>query len=275
MEDDLFMNLQDFLSGLNQNKNDGGANGMGNDEEATFRVTFYQDRATSDKIELYDLPDSVRDFIDSAAARILDMDNHHSIVVGHPLSGKSFILEQIVYNIEHYTKNRVDGNLAFVSINDVDMLSLGNITNIKKMAAAIRHNLEIPDDNICFITESADAATYLSTVLPECRVILEINMETFKKLLYTSSKSSSKLWHSWQVIDIDQVYCTKNELIQLLQISILNRVNNKLENKLTKRQVNSYINYCVKIMPDVIQHYDAENKDVIVIPPGVWATILR
>lgn len=238
-----------------------------------FTATFLNDVSKSEKIELAKLPEPTRNMIDDLAANVMDLDNFNTIVLGYPLSGKSFLIEQLAYNIDEYRKKNGSNEIHFIYVTDVDMIELSTTENLKKLQNELMKSLNCNPSDLCFVTESVEASIYLSTVLSSSRTILEVNIDSFAEVIMSTSPSVAKIWSSHQVVDANQVYCTMGELLDLLDNTILKRLNEKFPNSLHKDQVADFIKYCMKQMPDLVQNL--KGRKVIVVPPGVWATVVR
>lgn len=263
-----FNSIQDFLESIN-----GGSGEDRIDQSIAMRINFVKDLATSKKIPLENLPTPARYLLDTLASRVLDIDNNFTVVVGQPHAGKTFFVEQLAHNIEEYLGKTQGGRMEFVALNDITMIELGNTNNLMAMSQNICQGLGLSQEEICLVTESPETALYLSTVLPRHKVILELNSDTFTSIINGATKSTSKTWRSWNVVDVDDVECTRDELLQLLSESVLKRINEKYQKNLTKRQLKSFINYCLKNMEG--NEHAHGDKMVIMTPPGIWATVVR
>ena len=266
---DKYSELQELLS----NMAGGGSRKPPRGTEFNMRVDFVAENATSEKMALSDLPKPARNLLDDLASRVLDIDNNFTVVVGSPHAGKTFFIEQLAHNIDEYLAPLKRGKMIFVSLHDITMIELGNTANLSVMSQHLCQNLGAEPQEICLVTESPETALYLATVLPQHKILLEINNDTFSAIINNATRSTSKNWRSWNIIDVDEVECSREELSQLLYASVVKRLNDKYQRSLTKRQLNSFISFSLKHMEG--NEHEHDNGPVIATPPGIWATAVR
>lgn len=235
---------------------------------------LYVSKSVSTPYSLSTFPPPVREVLDELAAQILDPENRKNILVGHSNTGKTFILEQLAHNIDEYLKNSNLEKLIFISVTDVEMMELGTLPNVKKHINLLCKKYNAKRENLCFVVDSYEAGVYISMVEPNCRVLIEMDQNTYMAFYEKLGvKSLSKSWSSWKTIDVNDVQCTRKELSDLLWTTTIKRLNSNYTEKLTKRQVNSFINQAIKRYPTM--ETDDGEEDVLIVPPGIWATCFK
>lgn len=231
------------------------------------------ENATSLPLDLSRMPLPLRSRLDFLAARVLDPDINKTIVVGQRFSGKTFLIEQLAFNLHNYIQRSPKAPLHFIPFNDMKMLELGNTENLRLYMEGIKRSLQTSENFICIVTESLEAALYISGVFPKIRIILELNLDTFQKLILPVSRSGNNIWASWQVADVSETPLTKRQLSTLLFNTLVKRLNPTTLHPLTQGQVTTFINFYLKHFPE-LEDVEGDEK-VVIASAGLWATALR
>lgn len=242
-------------------------------EQPSFKITFVGETAKSLPLSPALLPPEVRQALDNLAASVLDTENNQTLLMGYEKTGKSFLLEQLVANSAYYTDKTTMGTVYFVSLTDVDMIELENTHNLKKIVTKLKETFGVPDGNICFVTTSAEIGLYVANVLPLCRVILKQDTPEADHFQGPLSPALARVWQTWKRFDtINSFLVSREAMVDLLWVSAAARLNATYGFQLTKKQVATFVDYCVKQMPAIEE--ERGERQVLIVPPGVWATVL-
>ena len=255
--------LNDFLGNFSKPQD------KGSDD---FTV-FLQDKATSTKVPVEELSRTAKSFLDLLASNVLDADDRGTIVMGFPKAGKSYIIEQLAFNIDYYLPKSNLEALHFVYVNDTNLMELGNSQNLRSWVTTLKNRLNINEENLCFVTESVEAAVFFMTTLAKAKVVFEVNFDTFMMILHNNSRSASKMWSSWQIFDVNTPRFSKEEIIELLQQSIITRMNAASSYKLSDDELKSFVDKIEEFYPE--NFVEIDGKECSIISAGAWAYAVK
>lgn len=227
--------------------------------------------ATSHRVPLDLMPGTMRIALDEAAGGLLDPEGRRMIVMGGQCSGKTFLVEQLAYNLDHYLELTSHGPLHIIRMNEAAMMAFGSMKELKARAQAYMESLGLQSHNMCFYTESPELGLYLSNVLPQWRIILEVNTSTLQSILESVAQTTSKAWYSWSQVDMDDVCFTHEELITMMELSVVKRLNALYPSKkITKRQIETLFRAASLRFGDL-----TNDLGRVRVSAGVWAVMLR
>lgn len=258
------VSVTDFLNNLHKPKQ----------AEEDGIATYVVDRARSQKVDLALLPKAYRNLLNSLASSILDTDDRGLIVMGFPKAGKSFAIEQVAHNIEEYLPKSHLSDLKMLYINDTNLMELGNSKNLRNWVKTLTEELEVEEENLCFVTESVEAAVFFMTTLHHAKVVLEVNFDTLMMIFHNNSRSASKMWAAWQIFDVNIPRFTEADVVQVLQETIVKRLNAKAPHPITPAQIRKFVKQVAKVHPNAFVEVD-DDKFYSIIPLGAWSVAMR
>lgn len=240
-----------------------------------LEFNLVENENTFQPIAYEDLPRAVCNEIDEIALELFDPDKGHVAVIGSSQSGKSFIINQVVGNIHRYL-NKVDvDSMIFIRLKKSDMdvfMSLpgGYGTYI----SAICSEFECSENNVCFVTEDPTIAAHIFSLTSRARVILEASHSTFMQIAEMENQGMTKIWASWQFVDVDEILLNKKDLVNLLELTLNDKMMDTFKVAADKRLINLFVNYVLKQMPELLVK-DDKNRNIVAVPMGVWAVAIR
>lgn len=238
------------------------------------KVMTIPDIAMSKPVPLEKLPSSTRRMLDSLATRLFDPDLSRTLLIGFPMAGKSFLIEQLAFHFKEYLKRSNLDEFYFIAVSEHDIIEAGTADGLRRYLDSIKATLGIRSENLCVVTESVETALYISTVAPKIRIILELNIDAYIHLQQMRAKGVSKTWSAWKVVDANGVYSDREELVDLLWNSQVERINENSPIKLTRKQVENFIKFTLEHYPS-LERQNYEGEKVLAAPPGIWATCLK
>lgn len=234
------------------------------DQEDSYAPLMYED-----------LPLSYRDFLDSSASELLDPHRGHIAIIGTPQTGKSFLINQIVANFDRYLDRVGRRSMHFIKLDEDDMDTIFSLPNrYQTYIELILNQLDCVEQDICFVTEDPEIAAKIFGFTKRARIILETSHSTFEGIAHMESTGATKVWGSWRFIDANEVFLKKKELVNLLYMSLNEKIKETFKIDLTKNNISTFLNYCLKENPDLLGQED-ENKNLVLVPAGIWAVVLR
>lgn len=246
-----------------------------NQKEEIIEVKFFEDSIKNPTIAQYEeLPQEIKNKVDDLASSILDPSGGKAIVLGYPVVGKTFIIEQFVMNIDRYLEITNQENFYFITLNSRGYEKiLGSGETLNDFVEQICDGLKCEKEDLCLITENISIAADFNINVKGIKVILEMNVATFQNLIVTEKYGQSKTWSSWEIIDANEVYPTKNSLVEMLSLIVIPTLPKNELFKFEKKHLLIFINHALKVFPDLMGEEELKNK--IIAPPGFWAGLLR
>lgn len=237
-------------------------------------VELFAENILSERVPLKSMPRYLTQILNKLASSLIDPHPAREVVVGYPFTGKTFAIEQLVLNMEEYLSRTSLEAMHFISLSELQMVELGSVRKLKNHAQEMRRRYNAKDEHLCFVTDNPEVALYLSSVLPKSNIILEMNVNTLESILHSSGLSRSKFWASWNILDVNKVFTSRDELTELLWQSIVARFNESYNEKLSKKQVRQFIDRSILAMPNIEQE-DETGEKLIAVPPGIWAVCIK
>lgn len=234
----------------------------------------YSASIQSDRLSLEAMPSELKDAVYSLAGALLDPESMKTIIYGGPLAGKSFVTEQVILNMKELIKQSHMETIEFYSYSEFDVMEVQNPQALREaFGQFMAQRPELKPENVCFVTESIEAALFITSHLPGVRLLLEMNTESFHQVMRTAHSRASRIWNSWQIVQVDNYAYTPSQLAKLLELTILPRMAARYKDALTPKQLRSFLTYAFREMPEILEEY--ENKKFTTVPPGVWASCLK
>lgn len=264
-------NFDDFLDGLKET-----IENIEDEDVELFELSFLDENSISEELKPENMPQRFLDGLDHYAARVLDTDSRQTIVIGNTLSGKTFMTEQLSFNIDRYLKNSDLDHMYFAFISENDMNVLGSKNGFHSMIKHYAEQLEIEEKNFCFCTDNVDVALYMSNVSKDLNIILELNRETFYNLIAASEKTASRTWNNWKVFDVETIQLDRDEIVSLMMNTVVKRVNTPNLDKtkhLTRVMVRKLVDRVLKDYPTFVREVDG--KEIMSLPIGTWGVLVK
>ncbi len=223
-----------------------------------------------------DMSKGYQKHLDELAVEMMDPDNSKIIITGSPMSGKTFIIEQFYANKDMYLKRAGQQKLEFVRVplahtRIVEAALPGKWQDYLKTSS---HVYDADISEIIYVTESVDAAIELTSL--GARVILEVGLPTMHHLRQHETSGVVKQWASWRVLNVDDIYLSKGDMIQQLSVSMLDRLNASFpEIHMTRKHIALFVNYSVKFSEILIDEDMCEEfVGRLCVQPGIFAKAL-
>lgn len=248
------------------------------DLDSEFPNNFFElrtlDMMTKSKPIQYDeLPKAVRADLNSLASNLFDPHGGQSLVIGYPLTGKSFLVEQFAANVDRYLEKTNLDDLLFICLDPTDLAVMESIPGgFDSWMAEIVAETERSEEEICFVTESLEVAQVLTANSSKSKIIFEMSIYLYRQLVNSEMHGNSKTWMSWPSVDVNFTFCTKNELVNLLHDSLSESFAESLKIELPKKNILVFINHCIKQIPQILS---PEDEKIIAVPAGLWAYAIR
>jgi len=240
-------------------------------QELVFNRNFLDRQSIA--IPYEDMPKQYQEYLDDLAVIMLDPDGSKIIVTGNPMVGKTFLIEQFYANRDVFLKRAGQLKLEFVNvpIEHARLVEGGTNGRWQDYIEITERAFETDIAEMIYVTESVDAAIGLSGL--GARVILELSVPTLHHLQKHESSGMVKQWASWQIIDLNDIYLNKNDLIQQLSVTMLDKVNSTYpELQMTRKHIALFVNYAVKhgeLLVDA--DMDEERQGMVCVQPGIFA----
>lgn len=222
-----------------------------------------------------ELPVNYQELLDTLASELLDPHGGHIGLVGTSSSGKTFLLHQLVGNIDRYLDKLDRETMHFIHIDDDDMdfiMSLPNRYNT--YISAVLGFLDCAERDITFYTEDPNVASRLFNFTKKANIILEASHPTVSNIAHMEHTGATKVWGSWCFIDVNELFLTKKELVNVLHASLNEKILETFKVDIDKRTISTFINYSLKKIPELLGT-EGEEKGKVLVPAGVWALIIR
>lgn len=243
--------------------------------EESIEITMVDQEDSYAPLMYEDLPASYRDFLDGSASELLDPHKGHIAIIGTPQTGKSFLIDQIVGNFDRYLDRVGRKAMHFIKVDEDDMDTIFSLPNrYQSYIELILNQLDCNEHDICFVTEDPNVAAKLFSFTKRARIILEASHSTFEGIAQMENNGMTKIWGSWRFVDTNEIFLKKNELVNLLHLSLHDKIAETFKVEINKNIISTFLNYCLKENPDLLGT-DEDNKKLVLVPAGIWATVIR
>lgn len=246
-----------------------------NEQSSNIIFKIVESDDNYDPIMYEKLPLAFRDSLDTLASNLLDPDSGHMILVGSNVSGKTFLLHQLVGNIDRYL-NRLDiPTFQFIRMTMEDLEKIQLIPGgYQTFISQICENFSCPENLICFVTEDPNVASRLFWLSNKARIILEVSQYTFVQMMKMENTGATKTWSSWVYTDVNAITLQKNDLIDLLEVSIVKKLKETFKVDLSRKIITLFVNYTLKNIPELVSK-EKDTYNEIIAPFGIWAMAIR
>lgn len=218
------------------------------------------------------MPKQYQSYLDDLAVTVFDPDGSRVIITGDAMVGKTFIIEQLYANRAVFLARSGQPEVEFARVTLdhsrlVNNLPGGWVDFTRIMGEVLHADFE----NIVFVTELVDAAVGISAL--GGRVILELSLPTLSNLRRHENSGMSKQWASWEIVDLNDLFLKKADLIKMLSEASLSRINTTYpELNMTKKHIALFVNYAIKNgMLLIDEEIDSERAEMVAVPPGLMA----
>lgn len=226
-------------------------------------------------LQYEDLPVSYRDFLDSTASELLDPHKGHIAIIGTPQTGKTFLINQIVGNFDRYLDRIGRKSMHFIKLDEDDMDTIFSLPNrYQTYIELVINQLDCSEQDICFVTEDPNVAARIFLFTKRARIILETTHTVFENIAQMQQNGATQVWGSWRFVDMDEVFLKKTELVNLLHLSLNEKIYETFKVDITKNNISTFLNYCLKENPELLG-VEEDVKKLVLVPAGIWATVIR
>lgn len=239
-------------------------------------VPFLQN-ANTQKYDVRDMPSFMRDAIDETAAVLLGLTKHRLIITGGLQTGKTFIIEQLAHNIQHYLKQSRLNKMIFLKIGDSLMSEMETAIDFVQYVENVAKQNKCLVEELCFVTSSTSVATYINSVTPRVRIIVEMNLDDYIDEQSEPLSATAKLWNSWEVITSNSLVGTYYEVKKVLQDTIVKDLNKAYKFHIDDETLTKFLEMIWLLYSETPKD-NPENEDLtlnnIHIPVGDLAFVL-
>lgn len=241
----------------------------------SLKINLLEDEPSFQPIPYEKLPRVVSDEIDNIASELFDADLGRIAITGSPMSGKSFLINQVAGNIDRYLHKVNLDTMVFVRLKrtDVDQI-LALPGGYGTYIAFLCEELDVEERSVCFVVEDPYAASFLFSHTDRARIILEVSKPTFSRMAEMEENGETKVWGSWRFLDVNEVLLPKKDLINLLEEVLKDKMAETFNVPADKRLISLFVNYSLKHIPDLLST-DFDPRGLVMAPMGAWASAIR
>ena len=218
------------------------------------------------------IPKQYQLYLDDLAVTVFDPDGGRVIVTGDAMVGKTFMIEQLYGNRDVFLKRSGQPSIEFVKVTMDHTRIVDSLPGKWSDFARVVSNVYSTEfDDIVFVTEFVDAAVGLSTL--GGRVILEASLATIMNLQKHENAGIVKQWASWEIVDLNDLFLKKDELIEMLSVATLDKINSTYPDiNMTKKHIALFVNYAVRNgMLLIDNEINEDHAGMVAVPPGIMA----
>lgn len=241
----------------------------------SLKINLLEDESSFQPIPYEKLPRVVSDEIDNIASELFDVDLGRIAITGSPLSGKSFLINQVAGNIDRYLHKVNLDTMVFVRLKrtDVDQI-LAIPGGYGTYIAFVCEELDVEERSVCFVVEDPYVASFLFSHTDRARIILEVSMPTFARMAEMEENGETKVWGSWRFLDVNEILLPKKDLINLLEEVLKDKMAETFNVPADKRLISLFVNYSLKHIPELLST-DLDPRGLVMAPMGAWASTIR
>lgn len=238
--------------------------------EASISIRFIDESESYAPMMYEDLPNEYQNTLDNFASEILDPHRGRVGVVGTAGAGKTFLINQLVGNIDRYLDRLERDTMHFIQIDDDDLDSIMMLPNrYYTYVSSVIDQLGCNERDLVFYTEDPNVAAKLCSFTKKARIVLEATHQTVEGIAHMEHSGATKVWGSWCFLDTNEIFLKKKDLVNLLHLSLNEKIMETFKVDLNKRTISTFINYCLKKIPEL------EENGRVFVPAGVWSVVLR
>lgn len=241
----------------------------------SLKINLLEDESSFQPIPYEKLPRVVSDEIDNIASELFDVDLGRIAITGSPLSGKSFLINQVAGNIDRYLHKVNLDTMVFVRLKrtDVDQI-LAIPGGYGTYIAFVCEELDVEERSVCFVVEDPYVASFLFSHTDRARIILEVSMPTFARMAEMEENGETKVWGSWRFLDVNEILLPKKDLINLLEEVLKDKMAETFNVPADKRLISLFVNYSLKHIPELLST-DLDPRGLVMAPMGAWTSTIR
>lgn len=239
--------------------------------EPEITIRFVEEDDVYSPVMYEELPSEYQNVLDNLASELLDPYRGKVSVVGTSNTGKSFLIHQLIGNIDRYL-NRINlDKMNFIHIDDEDLDTIISLPNrYQDYISTVMNTLDCTEREICFYTEEPSVAARLSSFTKKAGIILEASHSTIESIAHLEHSGATKVWGSWHFFDVNEIFLKKKDLVDLLYLSLHDTVEENFNVNLSKRDIMTFLNYSLRQAPELLGE-----KNRVLVPIGIWAVIIR
>lgn len=233
------------------------------------------------------LPKNMRNCVDNLAKELLRKEQGRVVVIGAPFVGKTSIVKHFAKNIDLYLPSTPLNNLYILNLSRIQDMQLSETNGLRTFLDSICLSLHCDLQEICLYTESIDFAGYVHASNIPVKIILEINMPTYIKMVENENQGLSKVWGTYENVNADFALPTLKELERNLNI-LKDEISINIDSDIPEDSVSRFLRSFINKIPDkiVYQLLDDEDDDedsetilnirekfdnCVKIPIGLWS----
>lgn len=222
---------------------------------------------SSDVLSLENMPTPVRTFLDRMASELFDFEPQKIMVEGQSLSGKTFMIRQLIAHRDFYLAKSKTNSMRFFYLGPSELRAIQESPQVlQKEFAALVDFLGVDTSEICLVT-SMETGFFVGAVLPGVNVIMEADENIVRKAQSDSVHTGAFLLKDWNHHSTASIVCKKDDLITLMMNTVVRQINDKTNASFTREHVESIMNLWSEEL-----FYD---EGMSAAPPGIWATTIR
>lgn len=229
------------------------------------------------KVELDAMPEELLNLVEQAGWHLTDTDSVGAIVTGESKTGKTFIITQILYNIEEFIYGSNLSKVVPIRMTIPDYKEIQN--SFKTVADIAKHISSVTgckNEEIVIITDSVNVALKISSESTGMKLLLEADLETMDSIMKSKTIGGPNPWANWIDIDAGEVALTASEMKELVYLSLEPVLSKKYSLPLEKDYVSTIVELLILSSDDnVFYELDEKSKLYLSVPPGIIATLVK
>ena len=221
------------------------------------------------------LPQVYKNELDNLVSELLDPSQGHIAVVGTPQSGKTFLINLLINNIDRYLKKLNCNKMHFVRISSDTLEQIMSFPRrYSTYINAVTETLQCQERDICFITEEPIVAAKLFGFPHKSHIIMETNHNNFMGIHQLEQQGITKIWSSWSFTDTVELSLKRTELVNLLHLALNKQIQETFNIDVTKKLITRFVSYAIRQTPELVSREEGR-KGLIYPPIGAWMMAIR
>lgn len=251
-------------------------NMLANNNEIEISVRTVDQDDSYSPMMYENLPAELQSEINDIAAELIDPDRGHLAITGTAQSGKTLLLHNAVGNMHRYTDRLNRDPLVFVRLGEDEMNVISTLKNsYNTYRTALMKELNVKNESdLVFVVENPVIASRLFNYSKTARIILEVNRATFMQMVRQENSGDTKIWSSWEFIDLTDILLKKNDLINFVYETIHEKMKEVYNVTITKKMVTLFVSHVVNQIPGIMGT-EGELRNRLFVPVGIWLLAIR
>lgn len=220
------------------------------------------------------IPASWRDDIRRIVSLLLADDRSKWIVYDDNISGRSYLMNQIVSSIPHYSQrlNLPYGNLCFVEIQDK---FVSHLLSSPSWITAIAQRMEVPQKALVFVFNSMEAGFAFAGTYPNARIVVNTYADPMEELNDDGINYNSIA--AWNYVSSKDLPISKAEYFQCAHAALDKEVSSVFDiPNIVKYACESLWELIVKEYDDLVAVSSKDQNGVLLsLPLGVFIDLIR